>query len=338
MIPPEPPVNEPARIALLEELEILDTLPEQAYDDIVAVAAHISGAPIALVSLVDADRQWFKARVGLDATETSREVSFCGHVVQDGHMLIVSDATEDERFHDNPLVTGDPSIRFYAGAPLVTSEGYAVGTLCVIDRQARQLGPEQVELLQRLGRQVVLLLEERLQRQALARALDEAERASHAKSRFMANMSHELRTPLNSVIGFADILAKDKHGHLDERERTFVERIGANGRHLLGLINDVLDLSKVEAGQMEVRMGRHDVAELARGVVEQLRGTLGEHEHRLRLCVPEQGPAMAEVDPRRLHQVLLNLVANGLKFSGHGCRRGARGGARRKGALRRGGR
>lgn len=159
MKPPLPP-NEEARLARLQSFEILDTLPEQAYDDISGLASLITGTPIALVSLVDRERQWFKSKIGLDAEETPRAVSFCAHaILEPDDLMEVRDASLDHRFRDNPLVLSDPNIRFYAGAPLVTPEGEALGTLCVIDRVVKRLTDEQKEALRALSRQVMSQLQ-----------------------------------------------------------------------------------------------------------------------------------------------------------------------------------
>lgn len=158
---PEIPANERERIASLHDYAILDTPMEDAFDDLAKIAAHVMGAPIALVSLVDADRQWFKARFGLDVTELPRQVSFCGHVVADDASMVVADTLLDARFVDNPLVTGDPHIRYYAGVPLRSPEGFVLGALCAIDQVPRSTTPEQLETLRLLGQQVVYLLEQR---------------------------------------------------------------------------------------------------------------------------------------------------------------------------------
>lgn len=158
--PAPTPVNEAERLAELRSFRVLDTLPEQPYDDITALAAQICDTPLALVSLIDEGRQWFKSRVGVDAPEMSRDIAFCAYAILDtSEPLIVPDATADERFQQNPLVTSKPGIRFYAGAPLVTRTGNAVGTLCVMDHETRRLTGAQFRALTVLARRVVAELE-----------------------------------------------------------------------------------------------------------------------------------------------------------------------------------
>ncbi|GAX34557.1 sensor histidine kinase [Nodularia sp. NIES-3585] len=157
------PHNEQDRLKALLKYNILDSYSEQAFDDLTALAAYICGTPIALVSLVDHSRQWFKSKVGIEATETPREMAFCAHTIcQPTDLLIIPNTLNDQRFADNPLVTSDPNIRFYAGAPLVTPDGFAIGSLCVIDLTPRELSIEQKQALAALSRQVISQLELRI--------------------------------------------------------------------------------------------------------------------------------------------------------------------------------
>jgi anti-sigma regulatory factor (Ser/Thr protein kinase) len=182
------PADEAARLAALHEHDILDTEPERSYDDLTLLASHICGTPMALLTLVDADRQWFKSRVGLTIMETSRAISFCTHAIQHRDVMVVPDARDDARFRDNPQVTGHPHIRFYAGAPLVTRDGHALGTLCVVDRVARTLTPGQLEALDALRHQAEAQLE-------LRRTVIELQRA-HAEQ---AALIEELRAAHDNV-------------------------------------------------------------------------------------------------------------------------------------------
>jgi len=162
MLRPKTPDNEGERIAALRHYQVLDSLPEQEFDNIVLMAAEICEMPIALISLVDQDRQWFKAQLGLTTKETCRDISFCGHTIHEKQPLIVSDATQDERFLDNPLVIGKPKIRFYAGIPIFSAGGLPIGTLCVIDVKPGNLTPRKKKQLELLSNHITHLLEARL--------------------------------------------------------------------------------------------------------------------------------------------------------------------------------
>jgi GAF domain-containing protein len=167
---PPLPNQEEARLKALSEYHILDTAPEKSFDTIAELAAFICEAPIALISLVDRDRQWFKAKVGLETTETHRDYSFCAHTIVQGSLMVVEDATQDVRFASNPLVTADPHIRFYAGAPLITPSGQSLGSLCIIDRKPQKLSKKRACALKNLADLVVTQLELRRVSDQLAKA------------------------------------------------------------------------------------------------------------------------------------------------------------------------
>jgi GAF domain-containing protein len=173
------PKNEKQRLKVLWQYEVLDTVPEEVFDDLTELAARICGAPLAMISLVDEHRQWFKSRVGVTQTETARDVSFCAHAILQSDLFIIPNATLDKRFANSPLVKSDPKIRFYAGAPLVTPDGHALGTLCVLDQVPRELNADQRQALRVLARHVVGQLELRRQARELAQARQSGDEIKH---------------------------------------------------------------------------------------------------------------------------------------------------------------
>lgn len=211
------PFHEATRLKALLDYDVLDTGPEDNFDDLVKMASDICGTKIALVSLVDENRQWFKAKHGFQDSETSRDISFCGHAIQGSDVFIVEDAHKDERFFDNPLVTGPQQFRFYAGAPLISSEGEAIGTLCVIDPETRKLSAEQARHLKILSKQVISQLEIRKsikklklnfhELQTLSKTvLEQQERLKalekHAiVGQLCSGVSHEINNPLAIISG-----------------------------------------------------------------------------------------------------------------------------------------
>lgn len=178
------PKNEAKRLNVLWQYDVLDTVPEEVFDDLTDLAAHICEAPIALISLVDENRQWFKSRVGTSLKETNRDISFCAHAILQNGLFVISDATKDPRFRDNPSVTGPPKIRFYAGVPLKSADGFALGTLCVVDKKPRKLRAEQKRALVILARHVETQLELRRHAKELAevRRRDDQQRAELARA------------------------------------------------------------------------------------------------------------------------------------------------------------
>ena len=225
------PENEEQRLAKLSSLGVLDTLPQKAFDDITALASAICKTPVALISLVDRDRQWFKSRVGLDVEQTPREVAFCSHaILSPNEVMVVEDATLDPRFHDNPLVGNDPHIRFYAGAPIVTDDGYTLGTVCVIDQQARQLDASQRQSLRSLSNLVVTLLEHE------KRSIDERQHQAAEASRRSEYLTALTASGLDlmSFVGTDCVYRYVNNTYLTYWARTSETIVGKSVAELLG--------------------------------------------------------------------------------------------------------
>lgn len=184
--------TEAARVAALDRYAILDTEPEQSFDDLVILASHACHTPMAVLSLVDDHRQWFKSKVGVQICETPKDVSICARAIQQGDLFIVPDTLQDERFRENPLVLQEPHIRFYAGAPLIDEDGFALGTLCVMDRQPRELDVEQKEALKSLRRLTLAQMELRRNLQLLKDALNDRTKEEHARELELKRLEEKL--------------------------------------------------------------------------------------------------------------------------------------------------
>jgi signal transduction histidine kinase len=309
MIAADTPENEDDRLRVLHELDILDTLEEQAYDDLTGLAAEICHTPIALVSLVDSDRQWFKSHHGLDARETPREIAFCSHAILNDDVFVIEDSSQDERFADNPLATGAPYVKFYAGAPLIMSDNKKLGTLCVIGHEARNISPAQKEALAALARQVVSQLELRLK-------VKELKKLDNAKDEFISMASHELRTPLTSIYGSLSLLLGNKKLPLSQKIQPLISIAYRNTERLLRLVNDMLELSKIESGQLELQKEALNLLHLAEKSIELNEPYCKECSTELTLsCSDDSGPILVLADEQRLLQVLSNFISNSAKFT-----------------------
>lgn len=330
MIPAQFPADEVDRLAALQRYEVLDTAPEPAFDRVTRLASQIIGTPIALVSLIDSTRQWFKSRQGLDATETPREQAFCAHAILGRDVFIVPDARQDKRFVDNPLVTDAPKVIFYAGAPLTTADGHRLGTLCVIDHQPRrELSESQRTALSDLAAITVDLLElRRAGRNALGEIVEghrineeltrlsrEAEAAERAMGAFLATMSHELRTPMNGVIGLTSLLLDTP---LTSEQRRYVQAVRSSADTLLSVVNDVLDYSKLEAGRIELEAIDFGLAECIASVTTLLESKAAEKNPSLITVIAPETPRRLTGDVSRLRQILFNLIGNAIKFTDNG--------------------
>lgn len=312
------PDNEAARIDALYRYAILDTPPEEAFDDIVTIAAHICDTPIALITFVDTNRQWFKARFGLDAAGSSREASFCAHaILKPDDVLVIPDALEDPRFADNPLVTAAPNIRFYAGAPLVTRDGHSLGTLCVIDRVPRRLTGEQLAALRALRRDVITELElrrsigERDQARAALEQLNvELEAANQELQAFNFSVSHDLRAPLTIIDGFSKALLEDYASSLDQQGRDYLGRIRAASQRMTHLIDALLNLSRLSRDPLNREPA--DLSEIGRTIERELR-YLDNGRRRVTLRIADG--MTTKGDRLLLRSLIENLLGNAWKYT-----------------------
>lgn len=251
---PEIPSNEAERLDTLRRYQLLDSEAEKEYDYITELASQICGTPIALVSIVDSERQWFKSKVGIDATETARDLSFCGHAIHSNELFEIEDSTQDERFRDNPLVTGAPNVIFYAGQPIVTSEGHKIGTLCVIDQMPRKLDDSQKRSLFILAQHIRQLLDLRLSNMKLSQAVLDIERKSlemvqNAKlisqGRLASGIAHEINNPLAIIDGrFQQLLIEMEKVEAGSKTEMLVTSIQKAIIRIRDIIKGMLEFSR----------------------------------------------------------------------------------------------
>lgn len=319
------PSEEEQRLAALYRYDVLDTEPEEAFDRITEMAAYLFDAPLAFVSLIDADRQWMKACVGMEEREIDLDASICVYAIQTEEVTVIPDAAADDRLTDNPFVTGDPGVRFYAGAPLHTSDGYRIGTLCVLDTRPRpDVDPQKVVHLENLAGLVVDELElrrevarrrqrERELKQAheeADRARAEAEEANETMSRFFAGVAHDLQNPLTSVLMLVELL----HTMVEEPAAQYVERVREAGKRMQRMTNSLLDLGRLRSGTLTLETKTEDVAGIAREAISAAQDRPEALGRTARLEVADE-PVDALVDGDALRRVLGNLIGNAFKHT-----------------------
>jgi PAS domain S-box-containing protein len=423
------PPDEIERLFALNALKVLDTPPEERFDRLVRLAQTLFNVPIALVSLIDTDRQWFKSCIGLSATEMGRNISFCGHAILSQDVFCVPNALKDPRFADNPLVTGPPDIRFYAGAPLTINGTYRIGTLCILDREPREFPPKQQALLrdladivqqqlelqflydveknftvektrhqilfesivdgiviidergvindvnpaaQRLfgysklevmGKPISLLmtdasatlykdyllhyqvsntanyansemqgkrknetvffmelvtspmhLDDRLMFTAIIRDTSERKVMEQMKNEFVSTVSHELRTPLTSIHGALGLLLGKVADTIPPKMKMLLDTAYRNSERLSLLINDILDLEKIESGKLDFEFHLVDIVKLTQQAITANEGYADKHHVKLQLLASPDN-ALVFGDDHRLLQVFANLMSNAIKYS-----------------------
>jgi len=298
--------NEKQRIEALLRYKILDTNAESCYDDLVEIAAQICQTSIALVSLVDIDRQWFKAKTGIDAEETHRDLAFCAHAILQTDVFIVADASKDERFHDNPLVTDDPKIRFYAGMPLITHDGQALGTLCVIDGEPKELSSGQISSLEALARQVVGQLELRLKTMQL-------DQLNIGKDKLFSMLSHDLKGPFNSILGLSKVLVNKIEGMSKETICKSAESIHKSAQHNYDLMDNLLKWSQFQLGGFVFSPANISLSPLVDDICLKLNSVA--ETKKIKLVNETSNTISILADKVMLNSALINLVNNAIKFT-----------------------
>jgi signal transduction histidine kinase len=312
------PTNEADRLAALYELDILDSAPEKDFDDIVALASSVCDVPVALITLIDTDRQWFKARLGTDLTEMPRDLSFCSHTILGKDVMVVPDVTQDARFTDHPIVNGGKGVQFYAGAPLITSDGFALGALCVMDSRPRQLDAEQMQAMRALARQVTSQLELRRYAVALTNTTARLQELERRKDDLAGLVSGQLRAPLRLMRSYlADLGNKGYH---DPELADLVGRAtAAHVRGMTDLLDHLTSMADAGNGHDSLHMRQIDLTRLTQRAVEAVRPIAATKN--IWMLNHAGGPSLPIIaDPVRLEQVLMQLLFAAVKYTPSGGR------------------
>ncbi|PWS28001.1 hypothetical protein DHW03_10590 [Pedobacter yonginense] len=308
MIIPGKPANEIERLKAIESYQIDSWGAEQDFDELTLLAAEICQTPIALVTILGEDKQWFKSSFGTDLKESAREVAFCSHaILNDREIMVVNDARKDERFVNNPLVTGDTRIVFYAGVPLVNPEGYALGTICVIDHEEKDLSENQLRALRILGKQALHQIELRRKLQELEKANLALVEANTFIEKFAHRVAHDIKNPLTSIIMAADSIQKKFDSEGDDRSVRLINIALRSARNLVTYVDDMLDYSKKPASLLTA----HETFELDELFERILPMLNAPQECKISLS----NSAKIKSSKIALEQILLNLLSNSIRYN-----------------------
>ncbi len=302
------PENESARLFALSAYQLMDSEQEQDYDDLAMLAAEICQTPVALITLIGDQRQWFKSKYGTEVTENHRDYTFCAHAILDGEeIMIVSDARTDPRFSDNPMVTGDHKVVFYAGVPLINPDGYALGSICVIGNETKMLTDSQIRALKILGRQALQLMELRKKALEYEKVNKELADSNNYIQRFAERVAHDIKNPLGNIMLTMQALKAKTEKQGDSSYSRFIEISTNSARNLLSYVNELLSNSKsaTDSGQAHTRFSLSALLQEVLGM----------------LTIPQNYkivlPADVEVYYSRicLEQMLLNLLSNAIRYN-----------------------
>jgi len=306
---PKIPLNEALRLKALKEYSILDTLPEKEYDDITRLASQICGTSISSITLIDEKRQWFKSKVGVDVTETDKALSFCGHAIMEpDQILTITDSRLDKRFYDNPLVVGSPKAVFYTGVPLVSPDGFPLGTLCVIDDKPKKLDDNQLLTLKALSNQVVSLFELRKSKMLLERLTNDLKIRNKELEKFARVAAHDIKSPLNNISSLTEILLHQYASELDDEAKMLMEMLNSSSQTLRELVDGILEHSKSDYVLSENR-SVFKIDKLINQCIELLDNR---NEYHFIKDVPAILIAANKV---ALQQIFLNLIGNAIKYN-----------------------
>lgn len=309
MIYPAIPQNEVQRLSNLKDYMIMDTIPETDFDEITMLASEICNTPISLVSLVDDKRQWFKSHHGLLVRETPRDIAFCSHAINmPGQPFIVPDSRIDNRFYDNPLVTGAPHVVFYAGVPLVTPEGNALGTLCVMDSHPKNLTDKQIKSLKALSHQVMCQLELRRKNTQLSLTYQELINNYNDIEQFASIAAHDLRSPLHNITALIDYFLDENADNVTADGVEYLNHIKASSLQLTRLIDAILAYSK-STQVIITSKERFNLSDTIASIIQLLKP--GPH---ITINYPKDN-IFVSTSKVAIKQILLNLINNAIKYN-----------------------
>ena len=308
MIAPEFPKNEKQRQAALEKYKILDTLPEESYDNITALMSYICDVPISLITLLDKDRNFLKSHFGVPFNQSPRNISFCGHAINsESQVTIIEDARKDERFIDNPLVSEFQAI-FYAGASLIDSNGFKLGTLCVYDHKPRQLTTHQIDALVALSKQVVKLFEQRLQNIKLLKFQETLRKRNENLKNFARLVSHDLKSPLSNIISLTELLEDENKGKLSEDSLQYIEYLKTSSNTLRDYIDGLLKFYNSD----DVLLEKREKVSI-KSLLQELE-TIANIDTNTSLSFKTEVDTIL-INKSALMQVLINLITNAIKYN-----------------------
>jgi signal transduction histidine kinase len=306
---PRIPQNESERLDVLLTYKILDSHPEKDFDDITRLASEICDTQVSVITLIDKNRQWFKSKIGLDLNETERDVSFCGHAINNPYEnMVIENALEDERFNDNPLVIDGLKIRSYAGVPIVTPEGFPLGTLCVIDDRVRKLDDFQIKSLEKLANQTMKLLELRKNNYKLTESHNLLSQRYKDLEQFSRAVSHDIKSPLNNIILLSQMFKEGHASNLNPEGRQMIDYINESAGQLKQLVDGILEYYKYDTIDVTVRekIRLRDFTQYIIGLLN-INGDI-------EFILPD-AKAKFRSNKMAFGQILYNLIANAIKYN-----------------------